>query len=65
MVYLLGTPETSLSGRRTLNVRSMERSGPAVFPSSDFGISIGRKLKLEFNTSALNKTENKIHTQFV
>ena len=40
----LGTPETNLSGLRTRKVLSMERSGPAAFPSSDFGINIGRNL---------------------
>ena len=42
---LLGTPETSLSGRSTLKVRRVDRSGPVVLPPSDFGIRIGRNLK--------------------
>ena len=42
---LLGTPDTSFRGLRTRKVLSMERSGPAAFPSSDFGINIGRNLK--------------------
>ena len=45
LVFLLGTPDTSLRGLRTLKVLSMDRSGPAAFPSSDFGINIGRNLK--------------------
>ena len=43
--YILGTPDTSLSGLRTRNVLNIARSGPAAFPSSDFGISIGKNLK--------------------
>lgn len=42
---LLGTPETSLRGLRTLKVLRVERSGPVVFPSPDLGISIGRNLQ--------------------
>ena len=44
-LVLLGTPDTSFRGLRTLKVLSMDRSGPAAFPSSDFGINIGRNLK--------------------
>ena len=46
MEYSLGTPDTSLSGRSTRKVLSMDRSGPAAFPSSDFGINIGRNLDI-------------------
>ena len=41
---LLGTPDTSFRGLNTRNVRNMARSGPVAFPSSDFGINIGRNL---------------------
>ena len=42
----LGTPETSLSGRSTRNVLSVDRSGPD-FPSSCSGKRYGRKLQRE------------------
>ena len=41
----LGTPDTSLSGLKTLTVLSMDRSGPDAFPVvSSVGINIGRYL---------------------